>query len=207
MASVGLVRRRELEILLGKVKPHPKPDVHLEQYQTPPRLASTLLHMAAYTFNDLAGRTVCDLGCGTGILALGAAMLGAEYVVGLDLDPEAVRVARENAAIYRVENVDWVAGPLETLGGNFDVVVENPPFGVWRKGADLEFLGKALTLAPIVYSVHKAGNRRYISAAIRRYKGRVTAIFKSRIVIPYMFSFHRKPKKHIEVEIYRVEKG
>jgi putative methylase len=201
-----MVRRRDLEILLGKVKPHPKPDVYLEQYQTTPRLASTLLHMAAYTFNDLAGKVVCDLGCGTGILALGAAMLDAKYVVGLDLDPEAVRIARENAAICGVENVDWVAGPLEVLGGSFDVVLENPPFGVWRKGADLEFLRKALTLAPIVYSVHKAGNRRYISAAIRRYKGRVTATFKSQMIIPHMFSFHRKPKREVEVEIYRVEK-
>ncbi|HID18442.1 TPA: methyltransferase domain-containing protein, partial [Candidatus Bathyarchaeota archaeon] len=115
MASVGLVRRRELEILLGKVKPHPKPDVHLEQYQTPPRLASTLLHMAAYTFNDLAGRTVCDLGCGTGILALGAAMLGAEYVVGLDLDPEAVRVA-----VTGVESCVFRCKKLEdALSSNF----------------------------------------------------------------------------------------
>jgi len=202
-----IVRRRELEVMLGKVKPHPKPKVRLEQYQTPPRLASTLLHTAAYTFNDLAGRVVCDLGCGTGILALGASLLGAEYVVGLDLDPEAVKVARENAFSLGVKNVDWIAGSLEAVRGGFDLVVENPPFGVWRRGADLEFLGKALTLASIVYSVHKAGNRRHISAAVQKFGGRITAAFKSRIIIPYMFSFHRKPERSVEVEIYRVETG
>lgn len=201
-----MLKRRELEILLSRVKPHPKPMVYLEQYQTSPKLASTLLHTAAYTFNDLAGKTVCDLGCGTGILAIGAAILGAEYVVGLDLDPEALKMARENALACEVENVDWVAGPLEALGGSFDVVVQNPPFGVWRRGADLKFLRKALTLAPVIYSVHKAGNRQHISAAVEKFGGRITAAFQSEMTIPHMFSFHRKPKRKVNVEIYRVER-
>jgi len=202
----SILRRRNLELLLAKVKPHPKPKVELEQYQTPLSLASTLLHVAAYSFKDIIGRKICDLGCGTGVLALGAALLGAEYVVGLDLDPLAVKTAKENAEMLGVENVDWVAGPLEALRGGFDVVVENPPFGVWRRGADLEFLRKALTLAPVVYSVHKAGNRRHISAAAERFGGRITAAFKSKIVIPHMFSFHKKPKKWVEVEVYRLER-
>ncbi len=204
--SLVKIKRKDLEIFLGQVKGHPSPKVLLEQYQTPPSLAATLLHMAAYAFQDLEGKLVCDLGCGTGILAIGAAVLGASYVVGLDLDLEAVRRARENAVKLNVRNVDWVAGPLEALRGCFDVVVENPPFGVKRRGADSLFLRKALSLAPVVYSVHKAGNRRYLEALIRRLGGKITAAFKSKIVIPHMFSFHRKLKREVEVEVYRIER-
>jgi ribosomal protein L11 methyltransferase len=44
-----------------------------------------------------AGMHVLDIGCGSGILAIAALLLGAERAVAIDLDPEAVRVSRENA--------------------------------------------------------------------------------------------------------------
>jgi len=200
------VKRRELEVLLSRVEGHPKPRVILEQYQTPPHLAASLLHTAAYIFHDVEGKTICDLECGTGILAIGASLLGASYVVGLDLDAEAVYVAKKNAERLGVENVDWVVGVLEALKDGFDVVVENPPFGVKKRGADSLFLRKALTLAPVVYSVHKTGNRKYLESLVRRLGGRITAAFKSEIAIPHMFPFHRKPKRRVEVEVYRVER-
>jgi ribosomal protein L11 methyltransferase len=48
------------------------------------------------------GRRVIDAGCGSGILALSAARLGFDGIIGFDLDPEAVRVSRENAALNRL---------------------------------------------------------------------------------------------------------
>lgn len=50
------------------------------------------------------GESVIDVGCGSGILAIGAAMLGAGHVLAIDIDPDAVRVARENVAHNGVEN-------------------------------------------------------------------------------------------------------
>jgi putative methylase len=191
--------------MLEKVKPHPKPSLILEQYQTPPSIAATLLHTAAYSFDDIAEKTICDLGCGTGILAIGAAILDANYVVGADLDFTALKVARENAEKFKVK-IDWVAGCLESLKGPFDTVIENPPFGVHRRGIDVVFLQKALSLAPIVYSIHKAGNRAYLEKRVLKNQAKITAVFKAKIIIPHMFSFHRKLKKEVEVEIYRVEK-
>lgn len=47
---------------------------------------------------DLEGRPVADVGCGSGILAVGACMMGAEPVEAVDIDPIAVEVAKENAA-------------------------------------------------------------------------------------------------------------
>ncbi len=48
------------------------------------------------------GSRVIDVGTGSGILAIGAALLGAEDVLAVDIDPDAVRVARQNAEINRV---------------------------------------------------------------------------------------------------------
>lgn len=46
---------------------------------------------------DLSGQHVLDAGCGTGVLALAALKLGSPFALGIDIDPEAVRVSRENA--------------------------------------------------------------------------------------------------------------
>lgn len=51
------------------------------------------------------GDHVIDLGTGSGILALGAAMSGAEDVLAIDIDPDAVRVAKENVAHHKLSGV------------------------------------------------------------------------------------------------------
>ena len=75
--------------------------------------------------DDLAlqGRSVADIGCGTGILAIAAAQRGAS-VVGVDLDPDAVAVTRENAARNHVE-VTVAPGSVDVLTEPADVVVAN----------------------------------------------------------------------------------
>lgn len=62
---------------------------------------TTAMALEALCGLELRGRTVLDLGTGSGLLAIGADRLGAERTYGLDIDPEAVRVARENAALNR----------------------------------------------------------------------------------------------------------
>lgn len=71
-----------------------------------------------------AGQRVLDVACGTGVVAVTAARLGAE-VTGLDLTPELLERARENAALARV-TIAWQEGDAEALpfaDGAFDVVV------------------------------------------------------------------------------------
>ena len=62
-----------------------------------PSIASSMLYIAAYANNDIEGKTVLDLGCGTGRLALGASYLGAKTVVGIDIDKLAIKTAVENS--------------------------------------------------------------------------------------------------------------
>ena len=74
------------------------------------------------------GSSLLDVGTGTGILAIGAALLQpGSRVVGIDIDPRAVEVARENVEINNLSGqVDLGVGQPQSLAGNhFDVVVAN----------------------------------------------------------------------------------
>ena len=75
-----------------------------------------------------AGDAVLDLGTGSGILAIAAARLGAGRVLALDVDPQAVKAARENAARNGVRDTVEVregARPEGARGERFDLIVAN----------------------------------------------------------------------------------
>ena len=55
-----------------------------------------MLHTMEATFGDLEDRTVADLGCGCGVLSLGAVMMGAHFVHGFDIDQDALAVFQTN---------------------------------------------------------------------------------------------------------------
>jgi len=87
---------------------------------------STRLALESLEELPLARAGVLDVGTGSGVLALAAAALGAPRVVGLDTDDEAVFVAGENRKRHSFgSRVALVAGPVEAVGGGFDLVVAN----------------------------------------------------------------------------------
>jgi len=223
-----ITRKLDLEILLSQVKPHPSPKVNLEQYTIPPNVAATMLYIAAYTNNDIQGRAVLDLGCGTGRLALGAAFLEAKQVVGVDIDKAAVTVALENSMrIGLEEKVHWVVADINAIHGSFDTVLQNPPFGIQRPKADRKFLEKALKLGTVVYSLHKSANvdksfikkmknskanvtparpSPFLRRFIEKHGGRIRAVYALPMTIPHMFSFHAKREHRFIVDLYVIER-
>lgn len=90
------MKLRHLEELLQRVAPFQEPDVELEQYPTSPHIASRVLFAADASFGDLEGKAVADFGCGTGMFAIGASVVGAAHVVGVDVDERALAAARAN---------------------------------------------------------------------------------------------------------------
>lgn len=71
--------------------------------------------------------TVLDVGCGSGILGIASLLLGAKTAVGVDIDPMAVKTARENAVLNNVEDrFTAIEGNFtEKVSGKFDIVVAN----------------------------------------------------------------------------------
>lgn len=71
--------------------------------------------------------TVLDVGCGSGILGIASLLLGGKSAVGVDIDPMAVKTARENAVLNNVEDkFTAIEGNFtEKVSGKFDIVVAN----------------------------------------------------------------------------------
>jgi putative methylase len=228
-AQKRLIRKLELELFLSQIEPQPSPKADLEQYTVSEAVAASMLYLAAYTNGDIVGKTVIDLGCGTGKLALAASYLGAQYVVGVDIDKTAIKTASKNSekAGSKV-NVQWVLGDIGTVSGIFDTVLQNPPFGVQKRAADRKFLEKALEVGNVVYSLHNhpctdkqlihrlklnPGNLLQISPSpfIERFvesrRGVVKAVYAMLMTIPRMFDFHTKTKHDFVVDLYLIKKS
>lgn len=88
---------------------------------------TTVLCMQALEKYVTEGDTIVDVGTGSGVLSIGAAMLGAKKVHALDLDEVAVRAAKENIALNKVDHlVDVTQGNLlESIHVKPDVIVAN----------------------------------------------------------------------------------
>lgn len=193
--------RKNVEMELQKLTGFDEPEARLEQYETPPELASSLLHFA-WSNDDLDG-CVLDLGCGTGFLGVGAALYGARSI-GIEIDGDALRLARSNAATASVASqTDWVRGDIEYLPvKKADAVVMNPPFGAQNEGADRPFLRAAEKVAEVAYTVHNSGSLSFVESFI---DGEVTDAFETKVTLPHKFEFHEKEKNETEVEVYRIE--
>lgn len=197
------MRQRELEIRLSQIPTHPDPVAGLEQYSTPSPVAADLLYRALAR-GDLQGRAVLDLGCGTGILAIGAALLGARSVVGVDVDEKAIRVARTSAERLGAE-VEFRIARAEEVDDPFDTVVMNPPFGAQKpaRGADLRFVEVALTRAPVAYSLHQSKTRDHVVRRAPHLDAAVTLETRYGLEIPKRFAFHRKERVIVDVDLLR----
>ncbi len=87
--------------------------------------ATTALCLAWLDGLDLAGRTVLDYGCGSGVLAIAALKLGAARAIGVDNDPQAIDASRDNAARNAVADRFEACSPDELAAEPFEVVVAN----------------------------------------------------------------------------------
>ncbi len=198
------MKLRRLEILLEGFETFPAPDPALEQYATPAVVAARILYHA-FMRGDIEGKTVLDPGCGTGVIACGAALLGASAVTGVDIDQGAIEAARRNADRTGVE-VDFVTGDIVDYECRpFDTVVMNPPFGAQKKHADRPFIDKALECAGVVYGIFNEGSAPFIRSYIRD-KGEIDEIVKCEFPIKRTFPHHKKESVEIGVEIIRITK-
>jgi putative methylase len=223
-AQKRLIRKLDLELFLESLTPQPNPQAQLEQYTVSEQIAANMLYLASYTNGDVIDKAVLDLGCGTGRLGLGAAYLGAKEVVGIDIDPVAIKTAKENAVKAELP-FQLVNGDIAAITGQFDTVLQNPPFGVQTREADRAFLVKALEVGNAVYSLHnhpevddrlikllkssggmvRVQPNAFLERFIAKHGGAVSAVYAMLMTIPKLFDFHRKLKHDFVIDLYIIK--
>jgi putative methylase len=195
------MKKKQLEILLERLEGFKNPSPEMEQYVTPARVAADMLYLATLR-GDLGACAVCDLGTGTGMLAIGAALLGAR-AIGVDIDTQALKIARANAARMGVE-VEFIRGDISSIAlRGIDTVIMNPPFGAQKASiGDRAFLSKAKEIANAIYTLHNQGSEGFIKRFVEPCT--VEEIYRIPFPLKRCFEFHSKDIKTIEVELYRI---
>jgi ribosomal protein L11 methyltransferase len=74
---------------------------------------------------DMAGKSILDIGCGSGILSLYANSLGAKKIVSVDNDMDAVLSAKKNLELNNAKNIELICAELNHVGGAYDVILAN----------------------------------------------------------------------------------
>jgi putative methylase len=199
--------KKALEIMLSACRGFEKPVPELEQYATPSDIAAELL-WTAFMDGNIEGKKIFDLGCGTGILAIGAALLGAETVTGFDVDKNALKIAEENLKVLKETKIPagklrFVDIDVKHIEERCDTVVMNPPFGVQNEHADRAFLEKAFGIAKAVYSIHKGGSDKFLLSFVKDHDWGAVKLGECRFVLKKTMEFHEKSKYPVNVEIWK----
>jgi len=214
----------KLESYLQDVDTFEKPKVKLEQYPTSPHIASCMLHTIHTRYDDIYQKSICDLGVGCGILSIGSMMLESGYNLGVDIDYDALQIAKQNVEdfemhmdflqcdvrnlknvlVSRKDNGTKLAKPLRRKP--FETVIMNPPFGTKVKGIDLVFLEAAFEISSTaVYSLHKSSTREHILRKAKEWGALPEVVAVLRFDLPKSLRFHKQKSVDIEVDFIRFD--
>ena len=176
----------------------PKPE--LEQYATPVDIVLEIVKHAK-SLGHLSAK-VADLGCGTGRLAIGAAIAGAN-VTGFEIDDDALKIARDYS---KKENLDikWRNLAIENIEENFETILMNPPFGSQRPGADRSFLKKSLEIAVNIWTIHLAETRDFVEDFVKQNSGEIISAYEFDFKIKRSMDFHTKDIKKEKAILYHI---
>ena len=176
----------------------PKPE--LEQYSTPVDIVAEMIKLAN-SQGDLSGNVV-DLGCGTGRLAIGAALLGTE-VTGYEIDNGALELAKNYSKEHDLD-IKWINLAIENIDKKYDTVIMNPPFGSQRPGADRAFLEKSLEIGKRIWSIHMAETKNFVKDFIEKNSGEIITAYEFDFPIKNSMPFHTKNVSNQKAILYHI---
>lgn len=202
--------QKKLSIMLSKLQVFKEPAIRLEQYPIDSEIAGETLWFAKMQ-GDIERKVIADLGSGTGILGLGALLLGAKKAFLVDIDTKAMELAMKNKKQLEEENgkkleAVFSAGDVNLFDQEADVVIMNPPFGTQQEKIDTQFLLKAMSIAPVIYSFHKASTKEYIDKLIKDNGFKITHYKEYNFPLKQSMKQHKKKIEKIKVGMWRMEK-
>lgn len=208
-----VVSKSRLAIVLSRLEGFYEPKLKQEQYVTDSEVCASVL-WNAYLLKDIEGKVIADFGCGTGMLGIGALLLGARHVFFVDTDKKALEIARNNVSKVKSEDYDLGKanlirqdiGDIGELKIKTDVVIQNPPFGTKVRHTDIFFLEKALETAPVVYSLHKSETKAFLERFAAKNNAKITHAWDFSFPLKATFEFHRRQIHRINVSCLRFEK-
>ena len=198
------MKQKQLEIQLQKAQPYVKPTAKFEQYSTPAEIASDML-WTAFMDGDIQDKKVADLGCGTGVLGIGASILGAKEVYGVDIDARAIEVAIQNAVKLKA-NVHFEVMKVSDFHEPVDTVIQNPPFGAQTRHADIPFLMTGVNVAGVMYSLHLQDTEEFVRKRAEVLGCSAETLKRYIFVIPHTYEFHTKEKVSFDVTLFRFKR-
>jgi len=205
------MNKKQVEIILSKLKPIEKPKLDYEQYSTPTYLAAEIVNLA-WLNKDVENKKIADLGCGNGILGLACLLFKAKKVYFVDKDKDVLKIAKENfewlKKNFKIGEARFFVKDVNDFNLKVDTVIQNPPFGLKSENKDLEFLQKALEIAKRIYSLHgySEKSRKFLKNFVEARNGKILLVKKYEFQIPRTFKFHEKTKYKYFVDLYVIEK-
>lgn len=216
------MKLKELESHLQEVESFDNQKLFLEQYITTPHLASQIAFNIDQQFDDLYGKNVCDLGIGTGMLSIASSFFNPSYILGVDIDTDALSVCQKNIDYFEINSIDLLQadckqimvkpGFISNFEGKFDTVIMNPPFGTKNQkitdinnnpdvqanlGIDLQFLKLASILSTgSIYSLHKSVTRNFIKNISKSWGLNMEVVNQLRYNIPKIESRNKRLAKN-----------
>jgi putative methylase len=199
------MKKKHLEIILQKVPQINHPTPKLEQYMTPASIASDII-FNAYYLGDITDKIIVDLGCGTGIFSIGASLLGAKKIIGIDVDKESIGIAKDFAKQNNLK-IEFKQINVNDVEIKCNTVLMNPPFGAQKSNqkADRRFIEKGFEIAEIIYSLHLTKTISFIEEMISSLDGIITHHKRYTFPIKCQFDFHKKEVIELNVSLLRIK--
>ncbi|MFO8016883.1 MAG: METTL5 family protein [Candidatus Woesearchaeota archaeon] len=203
----GVYSKARLAVELSKLDTFEKPELSTEQYPMDSEIGAEVL-WDAYFRGDIENKVIADLGCGTGLLGIGALMLGARLVYFVDSDSNAISAAKKNLEQFSIskESAVFMEKDINDFDERADTVMQNPPFGTKTKHADREFLMKAFSTSDIIYTFHKATSKNFIEKITEDNGFSISNYYEFNFPIKASQLFHKRRIHRIKVGCWRLER-
>ena len=205
--------KKQLAVILSQIKRFENPKIKLEQYSTEAEIAAEIIWNAFYR-REITEKTIADLGCGTGILGLGALLMGSKKVFFVDIDKNALEIARDNLEfldekfeLKGKKKAVFVNKDVNDFDDKVDIVLENPPFGIkGDKHADRAFLEKSFKISEVIYSFHKEESKEFIDAVSKDNGFKIDGYWEFDWPLKQTMKYHKKKIQYIRVGCWRLAK-